>query len=108
MHQFIEFILRGRLLMVVLGAIVIGAGWFSYRGLQVDAFPDVTPSMVQVFAVTEGLAPEEVEKFVTYPIEVAMNGLPSEAIASHFDRTVIERQTQPHPDDRVTHPVVPP
>src|SRR5210317_1751122 len=77
MHQFIEFTLRGRLLMVVLGAIVICAGWFSYRDLPVDAFPDVTPAMVQVFAVTEGLAPEEVEKFVTYPIEVAMNGLPN-------------------------------
>ncbi len=41
-----------------------------------DAFPDVTPALVQVFAETEGLAPEEVEKFVTYPIEAAMNGLP--------------------------------
>ena len=77
MNHFMEFVLRSRLLMVVLCAIVIGAGYASYRNLQVDAFPDVTPSMVQVFAVTEGLAPEEVEKFVTYPIEVAMNGLPS-------------------------------
>ena len=76
MHQTIELLLRGRLLMVVFAAIVIGAGYFSYRNLQVDAFPDVTPAMVQVFAVTEGLAPEEVEMFVTYPIEVAMNGLP--------------------------------
>ncbi|MCB1186690.1 efflux RND transporter permease subunit [bacterium] len=76
MNHFMEFILRSRLLMVILCAIVVGAGYYSYRGLQVDAFPDVTPSMVQVFAVTEGLAPEEVEKFVTYPIEVAMNGLP--------------------------------
>ena len=41
-----------------------------------DAFPDVTPVLVQVFTETEGLAPEEVEKYVTYPVEVAMNGLP--------------------------------
>ncbi len=76
MQHYIEIVLRSRLLMIILCAIVIGAGYYSYRSLQVDAFPDVTPSMVQVFAVTEGLAPEEVEQFVTYPIEVAMNGLP--------------------------------
>lgn len=76
MQHFIEVILRSRLMMIILCAIVIAAGYVSYRNLQVDAFPDVTPTMVQVFAVTEGLAPEEVEQFVTYPIEVAMNGLP--------------------------------
>ncbi|WP_188544181.1 efflux RND transporter permease subunit, partial [Aquisalinus luteolus] len=44
--------------------------------LPVDAFPDVTPSLVQVFTETEGLAPEEVERYVTYPIETSMSGLP--------------------------------
>jgi len=37
---------------------------------------DVSPNLVQVFTVTEGLAPEEIEKYVTYPVETAMNGLP--------------------------------
>ena len=46
------------------------------QSLPVDAFPDVTPVLVQVFTETEGLAAEEVEKYVTYPVEVAMNGLP--------------------------------
>ena len=41
-----------------------------------DAFPDISPNLVQVFTITEGLAPEEVEKYVTYPIEAAMTGLP--------------------------------
>jgi len=62
--------------MIVLGALVLGGGYYSYRGLPVDAFPDVTPALVQVFTETEGLAPEEVERYVTYPVEVAMNGLP--------------------------------
>ena len=44
--------------------------------LPVDAFPDVSPNLVQVFTVTEGLAPEEVETFVTFPVEAAMTGLP--------------------------------
>lgn len=74
--RIIEFSLKNRLLILVIAALVIGAGWFAYRRLPVDAFPDVSPNLVQVFTVTEGLAPEEIEKFVTYPIETAMNGLP--------------------------------
>jgi len=76
MEKIIRFVLHSRLLMSVLGVLVLAAGWFSYRQLPVDAFPDVTPALVQVFTETEGLAPEEVEKFVTYPVETAMNGLP--------------------------------
>ncbi|RJX34080.1 MAG: efflux RND transporter permease subunit [Desulfurivibrio sp.] len=76
MEKIIRFVLKSRLLMSVLGLLVLAAGWYSYRSLPVDAFPDVTPSLVQVFTETEGLAPEEVEKYVTYPVETAMNGLP--------------------------------
>ncbi len=76
MEKIIRFVLHSRLLMSVLGVLVLAAGWFSYRQLPVDAFPDVTPALVQVFTETEGLAPEEVEKYITYPVETAMNGLP--------------------------------
>jgi cobalt-zinc-cadmium resistance protein CzcA len=63
--------------MGVLGMLVLAAGYYSYRQLPVDAFPDVTPALVQVFTETEGLAPEEVERYVTYAVEVAMNGIPN-------------------------------
>ena len=76
MQSFILFLLRNRLLILIVAALTLAAGVFSYRQLPVDAFPDVTPALVQVFTETEGLAPEEVEKYVTYPVEVAMNGLP--------------------------------
>ncbi|MGY8825968.1 MAG: efflux RND transporter permease subunit [Candidatus Latescibacterota bacterium] len=76
MQSLIQFTLRSRLLMIVLGALVLVGGYFSYLELPVDAFPDVTPALVQVFTETEGLAPEEVERYITYPVEVAMNGLP--------------------------------
>ena len=56
-------------------AITIGGLW-AFRALPVDAFPDVTPALVQVFTETDGLAPEEVERYVTYPIETSMSGLP--------------------------------
>ncbi|MDR9502340.1 MAG: CusA/CzcA family heavy metal efflux RND transporter [Desulfurivibrionaceae bacterium] len=77
MEKIIHFVLHSRLLMGVLGVVVLAAGAFSYQQLPVDAFPDVTPTLVQVFTETEGLAPEEVEKYVTYPVETAMNGLPA-------------------------------
>ena len=76
MEKIIHFVLRSQLLMGVLGGLLMAVGWFSYQRLPVDAFPDVTPTLVQVFTETEGLAPEEVEKYVTYPVETAMNGLP--------------------------------
>jgi cobalt-zinc-cadmium resistance protein CzcA len=76
MQRLLQFVLLNRLLIVVMGVLVLAAGFYNYLRLPVDAFPDVTPALVQVFTETEGLAPEEVEKYVTYPVEVAMNGLP--------------------------------
>lgn len=65
---------RGLVLLALLG--VIGLGIYEYRQLDVEAFPDISPIMVPVFAEAEGMAPEEVEQLITYPIETAMNGLP--------------------------------
>jgi len=72
----ISFGLRNRLLMAVAAVLLMGAGFHAYRRLPVDAFPDVSPNLVQVFTVTEGLAPEEIERYVSYPVEAAMTGLP--------------------------------
>ncbi|MBT8338089.1 MAG: CusA/CzcA family heavy metal efflux RND transporter [Gemmatimonadetes bacterium] len=76
MDKLIDFALRQRLLVVVAAAVIFGAGAWAYTRLPVDAYPDISPALVQVFTETEGLAPEEVEQLVTYPVEVAMNGLP--------------------------------
>ena len=74
--KLIGFALHNRLLMIVLALLVMAAGYWSYTKLPVDAFPDVSPNLVQVFTVTDGLAPEEIEMHVTYPVEAAMTGLP--------------------------------
>lgn len=71
-----SFVLKNRLLVIAVALLLATAGYYSYQKLPIDAFPDVSPNLAQVFTVTEGLAPEEVEKYVTYPVEVAMNGLP--------------------------------
>ena len=72
----IASLFRQKLLLCVVGVGVLIAGFWAYRDLPVDAFPDVSPALVQVFTETDGLAPEEVERYVTYPVEVAMAGLP--------------------------------
>ena len=60
MQRLIDTVLASRLLIVVLSALVLAAGWVSYTGLPVDAFPDVSPNLVKVFTLTEGLAPVEI------------------------------------------------
>jgi cobalt-zinc-cadmium resistance protein CzcA len=74
--RILEFSLKNRLLVVLLALGVIGGGGLALTRLPIDAFPDVSPTLVQVFTEAPGLAPEEVEKLITYPIEVSMNGLP--------------------------------
>jgi len=76
MFNFMHRIAGGRLLAAIAALAITLGGIYAFRALPVDAFPDVTPSLVQVFTETEGLAPEEVERYVTYPIESAMAGLP--------------------------------
>jgi heavy metal efflux system protein len=76
MNRLIDFGLRNRLMMLALGVLVAVAGFRSYQQLPVDAFPDVSPNLVQIFTETQGLSPEDVEQYVTFPIETAMNGLP--------------------------------
>ena len=74
--RIIESALRLPGLVVLAVAGVIGIGIYQYQRMPVDAFPDISPIMVPVFAEGHGMAPEEIERLVTYPIESAMNGLP--------------------------------
>ncbi len=76
MKRLFELVLRNRLIAVILLISVIALGLIKYRSLPTDAFPDISPVMVPVFAEAHGMAPEEVERLITFPIESAMNGLP--------------------------------
>ena len=68
--------LAQRIVIVMLAVVLLIAGLFSINRLAVDAFPDVTNVQVQIAAEVPGRSPEEVERFVTVPIEIAMTGLP--------------------------------
>jgi cobalt-zinc-cadmium resistance protein CzcA len=68
--------LKQRLIVLVLAAIVLAFGINAARKLSVDAFPDVTNVQVQIATEAPGRSPEEVERFVTVPLEIATTGLP--------------------------------
>ena len=68
--------LKKRLIIILLLISVMVAGVYQYRRLPTDAFPDISPVMVPIFAEAHGMAPEEIERLITFPIESAMNGLP--------------------------------
>jgi cobalt-zinc-cadmium resistance protein CzcA len=75
-EQIISFALRQRLLIII-GVVVLAAfGAYAFKKLPIDAFPDVTNIQVQVITEAPGWSPEMVEKFITYPLEVQMSGLP--------------------------------
>ena len=76
LDRIISFSLRQRLLIIAAVAILVGMGYYSFKKLPLDAFPDVTNIQVQVITEAPGRSPLEVEKFVTFPIEVQMTGLP--------------------------------
>lgn len=78
-RQVVDWALKQRLLVIVGSIGVLGGGYAALRGIPVDAFPDVSPVLVQVLTESPGLAPQETESLITYPIEVAMSGLPGVA-----------------------------
>jgi cobalt-zinc-cadmium resistance protein CzcA len=68
--------LKHRLILVVVAAVLCGFGIHAAQQLSVDAFPDVTNVQVQIATEAPGKSPEEVERFITIPVEIAMTGLP--------------------------------
>src|SRR5258708_11909771 len=75
-HHFVQFALRQRFLVLMLVLLVIVAGAFSFQRMPVDADPALSPPMVEVITQWPGHAAEEVERLVSLPIEVEMNGVP--------------------------------
>ena len=76
MQSLIGFVLRQRLLVLALTALLAGVGVWSALRLPIDAVPDVTNVQVQINTNAAALSPLEVERQVTLPVELAMFGLP--------------------------------
>ena len=75
-NRLIDFSLNNRMLVIIGWLLVVALGLDSLRKLPIDAVPDVTNIQVQVLTNSPGLAPQEVEAFITFPVETAMSGLP--------------------------------
>ena len=73
--NFIAFFYRERLLVAVVSMLIVAGGILALNRLNVDAFPDVTPVQVEIDTDSQGLAPQEVEQLITFPIENEMNGI---------------------------------
>ena len=74
--KLIRFSITHRFLVLGSTILLIAAGLAALRNLPIDASPDVTNVQVQVLTSSPGLGPVEVERFITYPVELAMSGLP--------------------------------
>jgi len=76
MNRVVASSLRQRFLVVLLTLVLIGAGTRSLERLPVDAYPDLSPPIVEIITQWPGHAAEEVERLITVPVEVGMNGIP--------------------------------
>ena len=71
----IRFSLTQRLLMLLLVSLLIPAGWWAFRTIPIDAFPDISPTQVKIIMKAPGMTPEEVESRITRLIEVELLGV---------------------------------
>ncbi len=76
LNKTLQFILRQRFLVLLLGAIVLLLGGLTWTRLPIDAFPDVTNVQVMILTEAQGFSPGQVERLISFPIETQMSGLP--------------------------------
>ncbi|WP_321296957.1 efflux RND transporter permease subunit [Marinifilum fragile] len=74
LNKIIQYALHNRILVMFVSALLIIGGSYTTLNMDVDVFPDLTAPTVVVMTEAHGMAPEEVEKLVTFPIETAVNG----------------------------------
>src|ERR1700730_4926837 len=77
MNAVIAFALRQRVLMVLLLLFMFGVGIMSFLKLNIEAYPDPVPPLVDIVTLNPGQSAEEIERYITIPIEVQMAGIPN-------------------------------
>ena len=79
LSRLVEASLRYKFLVLIAFLVIAALGARAFRAVPIDAFPDVTPAQVNIYTESPGLAAEDVEQLLTFPIESAMAGLRSSA-----------------------------
>ncbi len=77
MNQVAVFAIRQRVLMVILLVVLLAAGLVSFLKLNIEAYPDPVPPMVDIITQSTGQSAEEIERYITIPIEVQLAGMPN-------------------------------
>ena len=76
LNRLVQFALSQCLFVLLATALLAGFGWYAFRNLPIDAFPDVSSTQVKVIMKAPGMTPEEIESRIAGPIEVEMLGIP--------------------------------
>ena len=76
MHAIVAAALKQRILVIILGGTLMIAGLFAYQTLNIEAYPDPVPPLVDIITQNPGQSSEEIERYITVPIEIQMAGLP--------------------------------
>src|SRR5262245_3648028 len=76
MEKFIHIVTRERLLVVSLSAGLLLGGAFAFKYLNIEAYPDPSPPLIEIIAQQSGWSAEEMERQVTLPLETQLNGMP--------------------------------
>ena len=84
--QLLRYALRQRFITLLIGLTIVGAGWWAFTQLKVEAYPDISDTQVVVITQFAGRAAEEVEQQVTVPIERALNSAPN--VIARRSRTI--------------------
>jgi cobalt-zinc-cadmium resistance protein CzcA len=100
LRSIVHAALKQRLVIAVVSLCLVAFGVNAARHLSVDAFPDVTNVQVQVATEAPGRSPEEVERFVTVPVEIAMTGLPGMTEMRSLNKPGLSLITLVFDDDR--------
>ena len=91
--RIVEFAVRRRGVVLAIWAAVFAVALTSVKDLSIDAVPDVTNTQVSILTSAQGLSPLEVEQYLTFPIETAMNGVPRVEEIRSISRTAVSAVT---------------
>src|SRR6266699_2103238 len=76
LRNLITFCLSRPLLVLIAFAVFLGLGFAAFRSMNIEAYPDPTPPIIEIIAQNPGQSPEEMERYVTIPIEIAVASTP--------------------------------
>src|SRR5947207_5597573 len=76
MHAIVAAALKQRILVIILATVMIVGGLFAYKTLNIEAYPDPVPPLVDIITQNPGQSSGEIERYITVPIEIQMAGIP--------------------------------